>query len=182
MYCPPSLASQTQPVSARIAFSIKHVSFPVGDTESDPPWGWLHGSGLRDFCYPWVQTLIQRNYMYMYMCRAEKWTKIETAWKYNLIGAHFLAKIVCGPHGTILFLPSQRALTRPTTRTSTCNKDIAWSYVAIKRRAMALLWACMIIQELTDCCLYCVSINACLLACSEPEHTLSTVVPFSGLN
>ena len=31
-----SLASQTQPTPARIAFSITH-----GDTESDPRWGWL---------------------------------------------------------------------------------------------------------------------------------------------
>ena len=160
MYCPPSLASQTQPIPARIAFSIKHVSFPVRDTESDPPWGWFHGSGLRDFCYPWAQTLIQRNYMYMYMCRAEKWTKIETAWRY-LMGPPFWQKKVCGHQETILFLPSQTALTRPTTRKFTCDKDIAWSYV---RRAMALWWACMIIQELTNgCCLYCVSINACLL-------------------
>ena len=55
-----SLASQTQPTPARIAFSI----MPVRDTESiddivlasdlrpaesDPCWGWLVGSGLRDY-------------------------------------------------------------------------------------------------------------------------------------
>ena len=42
-----SLASQTQPTPARIAFSV--TSFTVRDTESDPRWGWL-GLACKTSC------------------------------------------------------------------------------------------------------------------------------------